>query len=159
MDGAALVGCATGNDGFVDIRVNRDFFAGVSGRSHKIWPARLQIYGHADQMPTAGFGVTNQAFQLQIGFLCYALVLHPDIQAKRARRLAGLPPFNDADQKAERLHHTPHSAGCALVLMDIESILHHTALHALSPSFVPAINRKGPRQIRQKLDRACCRVP
>lgn len=99
MDGAALVGRTTGNDGFVDIRVNRDFFAAIGGCPHKIWPARLQIYGHADQMPAAGFGVPNEALQLQIGFLCYALVLHPNIQAKRARRLAGLPPFNDADQE------------------------------------------------------------
>ncbi|VAM17099.1 Uncharacterised protein [Enterobacter hormaechei] len=110
-------------------------------------------------MPAAGFGVTDEALQLQIGFLCYALVLHPNIQAKRARCLTCLPPFNDADQKAERLHNTPHSAGCAFVLMDIERILHHAALDALRPAFVPAVNGKSPRQIRQKADRTRCRVP
>ena len=57
------------------------------------------------------------------------------------------------------LHHAPHGAGCPLVLMDIESILHHTALNALRPAFVPAVNGKRPRQIWQKTDRTRCRVP
>lgn len=67
--------------------------------------AGLQIDGHADHVAATWFGIAYQSLKFQIGIFSDALVLHADIQAKRARCLSGLPPLNNADQKAERLHH------------------------------------------------------
>lgn len=85
MDRPAVISGAAGNNGFIDVRVNRNFFAGVGGCTDEIRPNGLQVDGHADQMTAAGFGVTDEPLKLQIGFFRDALVLHADIQAKRAR--------------------------------------------------------------------------
>lgn len=41
---------ATGNNRFVDIRIDRDFFAKIAGGSHPMRAAGLQIDGHADHV-------------------------------------------------------------------------------------------------------------
>ena len=150
---------ATGNNRFVDIRIDRDFFAKIAGGSHPMRAAGLQIDGHADHVAATWFGIAYQSLKFQIGIFSDALVLHADIQAKRARCLSGLPPLNNADQKAERLHHPPHGTGGPFMLMNIKSILHHLALDAFCPALVPAIHRERPGEIRQETDRTGRWIP
>ncbi|NUV25648.1 hypothetical protein MS6204_04600 [Escherichia coli] len=84
---------ATGNNRFVDIRIDRDFFAKIAGGSHPMRAAGLQIDGHADHVAATWFGIAYQSLKFQIGIFSDALVLHADIQAKRARCFSGLPPL------------------------------------------------------------------
>lgn len=112
--------------------------------------AGLQIDGHADHVTATWFGIAYQPLKFQIGIFSDALVLHADVQAKRARCFSGLPPLNNADQKAERLHHPPHGTGGPFMLMNIKSILHYLAFDAFCPAFVPAIHRERPGEIRQE---------
>ncbi len=76
MRGAARNNC------FVDIRIDRDFFAKMSSPS--IWTAGLQVDGHADH--NGGYMVLHRlsVAQFQIGIFSDAPVLHADIQTKRA---------------------------------------------------------------------------
>ncbi len=57
--------------------------------------AGLQIDGHADHVAATWFGIAYQSLKFQIGIFSDALVLHADIQAKRARCLSG---FGDVEK-------------------------------------------------------------
>ncbi|EHH8680183.1 GpE family phage tail protein [Escherichia coli] len=81
MDRPAFMRGATGNNRFVDIRIDRDFFAKIAGGSHPIRAAGLQIDGHADHVAATWFGIAYQSLKFQIGIFSDALVLHADIQA------------------------------------------------------------------------------
>ncbi|GCJ56936.1 hypothetical protein BvCmsL71A_00301 [Escherichia coli] len=121
--------------------------------------AGLQIDGHADHVAATWFGIAYQSLKFQIGIFSDALVLHADIQAKRARCFSGLPPLNNADQESERFHHPPHGTGGSFMLMNIKSILHYLAFDAFCPALVPAIHRERPGEIRQEADRTGSRIP
>lgn len=58
---------ATGNNRFVDIRIDRDFFAKIAGGSHPMRTAGLQIDGHADHVAATWFGIAYQSLKFQIG--------------------------------------------------------------------------------------------
>ena len=117
--------------------------------------AGLQVDGHADHVTATWFGIAYQSLKFQIGIFSDALVLHTNVQAKRARCFSGLPPLNNAVQEAERLHHPPHGTGGSFMLMYIKSILYHLAFDA----FRPSIHRERPGEIRQETDRTGCRIP
>lgn len=97
---------ATGNNRFVDIRIDRDFFAKIAGGSHPMRAAGLQIDGHADHVAATWFGIAYQSLKFQIGIFSNALVLHADIQTKRARCFSGLQiiPLSEVAAKDEFLN-------------------------------------------------------
>ena len=70
-----------------------------------------------------------------------------------------MPVLNDADQIAERLHHATQRADGAFMPVNVFRRGDHAALCGFRPAGIPAVNRPGPGEIRQQLNRAGLRVP
>ncbi|MNP37154.1 hypothetical protein D3C76_1305880 [compost metagenome] len=107
-------------------------------------------------MPGHRLGVVDQALQLLIHFLGDPGVQHADLEREGARYSLRhrVEPLDNLDQIAQGFDHPAQGADGALVGMDVIRRLDGRALGRLAPPVIPAIDRPGPRQVRQQMHRA-----
>lgn len=155
MNRRAAIEFAADENNFRGSWVNVQVITVIAGYRYPRFANDLQVDGHPQQVAATALRIANQAFQFLIGFFSYALVLHADVQPERAGCFTIFASLNNPDQESERLHHAADAADGVLMLMDVKRIADHLPLDA----FRPAVHRKRPSQIGQKIHPAGGRVP
>lgn len=145
-----------GNNCFVDIWIDCDFFVKIVGGFYLMWVVGLQVDGYVDYVMVVWFGIVYQLFKFQIGIFSDVLVLYVDIQMKCVWCFFGLLLFNNVDQKAEWLYYLLYGIGGFFMLMNIKSIFYYLVFDIFCLVFVLVIYRECLGEIRQEIDWIGC---